>query len=409
MRLTKILVITAATSTITTPRIQTAGFWPHDLILGMLPVILTVQAFLWAAYVPAGLHGISDLRQLYTGGYMIRTGHQKELYNYDLQWQLEKSLVGGQLMLPVNHLAFEELFFAPLSLFSYRTAYWVFLIFNTFLLASCVRLLKSRMKILSDRWRWFPALLSATFYPISRALVLGQDSIIMLTLLAGALYALDCDKEMTAGLLLGAGMFKFQIVIPIALLFLIWRRWRVCTGFVISGGAAGLISLGLVGLGGTKEYMSMLSGMSLHLNSSADMVRYGTFPTAMMNLRGLATALLEGTLSATGLQFAVFVSSAAVLLIAAKRQPSLPLAIMAGSLVSYHFLCHDASILIIPLATTLCSKSVWSGAAALLLFLAPIVSVRPSYGYLAAIPLIVLFALSSSGRVSTKELQPCLN
>jgi hypothetical protein len=372
-------------------------------------LILSVQAFLWAAYLPAGLHGISDLRQLYTGGYMIRTGHQKQLYNYDLQWQLEKTLVGGQLMLPVNHLAFEELFFAPLSLFSYRTAYWVFLVVNAILLIVCVRILRSTMEVLSDRWRWFPVLLIAAFYPISRAFVLGQDSIIMLSLLAGALYALDHDKELTAGLLIGVGMFKFQIIIPIALLFFIWRRWRVCTGFMISSGTAGLVSLGLIGLSGAREYVSMLSGMSFHLHSTADMIRYGTFPTAMMNLRGLATALLGGTLSATGVQFAVLVSSAAVLLMAAKQQPSLPLAITAGSLVSYHFLCHDASILIIPLATALGSRSAWSGAAAVLLLLAPIASVIPSYGYLAAIPLIALFVLSSSGRVSTKEFRPCLN
>jgi hypothetical protein len=399
-----------AASTVTTPRIQaTDSFWPHDLVLGILPLILTLQAFLWAAYLPAGLNGISDLRQLYTGGYIVRTGHPKQLYNYDLQWQLEKNLVGGQLMLPVNHLAFEELFFAPLSLFPYRTAYWVFLVFNTVLLIVCARLLRPRMKALSDRWRWFPVLLIPAFYPISRALVLGQDSIIMLTLLVGALYAVDHDNELTAGLIVGVGMFKFQIVIPIALLFLIWRRWRVCTGFVISGGTAGMISLGLVGLGGAKEYMSLLSGMSLHLHSTADMIRYGTFPTAMMNLRGLATALLGGTLSAGGLQFAVLVASAAVLVMAAKQRPSLPMAIMAGSLVSYHFLCHDASILIIPLATALGSRSAWSGAAAVLLLLAPIASVIPSYGYLAAIPLIALFVLSSFRQVRTKELQPCLN
>lgn len=402
-------MIRLATPSFTPTRIQSAGFWPHDLILGMLPLILTIQAFLWAAYLPAGLHGISDLRQLYTGGYMIRTGHQKELYNYDLQWQLEKNLVGGQLMLPVNHLAFEELLFVPLSLFSYRTAYWVFLTFNASLLVISARLLRSRMKLLSDRWRWFPVLLIAAFYPISRALVLGQDSIIMLTLLAIALYALDRDKEMMAGLMVGIGAFKFQIVVPIAVLFLIWRRWRFCGGFVISAGMAGLISLGLVGRDGAKEYVAMLKGMSLHLNSAADMVHYGTFPTAMMNLRGLATALLGGILSASGIQIAILVFSAAVLLIASKQRPSLPLAILAGSLVSYHFLCHDASILIIPLVTALSSRSACDGAAAVLLLFAPLASVIPIYGYLASIPLVALFVLSSSNRVSTKELQPCLN
>jgi hypothetical protein len=374
-------------------------FWPHDLILWVLPLILVVQVTIWSVFLPkGGLRGIVDFRQLYTGGYMVRTGHRKELCNYDAQKRFEDALVPIDIdfMMPINHLPFEELLFVPLSRFSYRTAYWVFLAFNGTLLAVCIRLLRSSMRVLSNRWRWFPALLFAAFYPISRAAVQGQDSIILLTLLAGALWSLDQGNEMTAGLLAGMGVFKFQIVIPIALLFLMWRRWRFCAGVAVSSAAAALISVWLVGLQGAGEYADTLLGMSVRLSSRADMLHYGTVPTSMFNLRGLATAILGGTLSRFSLLFVVFVCSIAVLVIAARQRVSLPLAIMAGALVSYHFLCHDASILIIPLSAALCSRSVWNGAAAALLLIIPIAAVIPQYGYVAAIPLLALFVLSVS-------------
>ncbi len=381
-------------------------FWPHELLLGLLPLILSAQALFFAAYLPAGPRGIADFRQLYSGGYMIRTGHAKQLYNYGMEEQFENTLVpvGGPFMLPINHLAFEELLFVPLSLFPYRTAYWIFLAFNTMLLVTCCRLLRAPLGELFERWKWFLASLLAAFFPISRALTHGQDSIIMLTLLAGALWSLDQGNELTAGLLVGLGVFKFQIAIPIALLFLAWRRWRFSAGFAISSLAAGLVSLWLVGFNGAREYAHTMVNMSVHLASKADMVRYETFPADMLNLRGLASATLNGLLPQAGVQLVIFLCSAGVLLMAARRRPSLELAIVAASLASYHFLPHDASILIIPIAAALCSGSVWNGTVAILLLLAPMCSIIQFRGYLASIPLLALFVLSiASGENRTEQ------
>jgi len=392
---------------------QPRKFWPYDLILWLLPVILVLQIAIWSVFLPnGGLKGIADFRPFYTGGYMIRTGHRKELCNYDAQKRFEDALVPVDItfMLPIIHLPFEELLFLPLSLFSYRTAYWIFLALNGALLAICIRLLRSHMSVLSNRWKWFPIFLFAGFYPISRAAVQGQDSIIMLTLLAGALWFLDHGDEMAAGLLVGVGVFKFQIVIPIALLFMIWRRWRFCVGFSVSGATAALASLWLVGFQGAREYVGTLLGMSLHLNSRADMLHYGAIPTSMFNLRGLATALLGGTLPRFGILLVIITSSVAVLAVAARQRPSLPLAILASSLVSYHFLSHDASILIIPLAAALSSRSVWSGAVAALLLVVSLAAVIPKDGYLGAIPLLALFVLSvASANEGTKACQLLAN
>ncbi len=381
-------------------------FWPHYVVLLLLPLLLCFQIMVAIVALPLALRGHDDFLQLYVGGYMIRTGHAAELYDYDTQQRFEETVVpsGAQFVLPINHLAFEELLFVPLSLFTYRVAYWVFMAFNCSLLILCAELLRHRPEVQPDQWKWFPALLIPAFFPISRALEKGQDSIIMLTLLAAALWALDREKEFAAGLLVGIGIFKFQIVIPIAILFLMWRHWRFLRGFALSSVAAGLVSLWLVRLGGARDYARMLLSMSLRLTSEADMHRYATHPRDMINLRGLVSGIFDGKLPHGYVQFLVGACSIAVLLAAARQRPSLTLAITAGSLVSYHFIVHDASILIIPLNAALCSRSAWTGAVAALLLVVSLAAVIPQCGYLAAIPLLALFILS----VRSADLQASL-
>jgi hypothetical protein len=331
---------------------------------------------------------------------MLRTGHASEIYDYDSEERFEEMLAptGRHYVLPINHPAFEELLFVPLSLLSYKAAYWVFMACNGGLLVLCARLLGGRLRVLPEesRWgpgRWAPALLLLAFFPIARTLENGQDSIIMLALLAGAMGALDGERDFVAGLLVGAGIFKFQIVLPVALLFVVWRRWRFSAGFAVSAVSAGLISLGLVGLDAAREYGRTLFAMSVGLTAEADMFRYGTHPAGMMNLRGLFSAALGGTLPHSYVEVLIAVGSVAVLAAAGRQRPSFPLAIAAAGLVSYHFIVHDATILIIVIAAALGSGLLWDSAVAILVFVAPLWAIIPDRGYLAAIPLLGLFLL----------------
>jgi len=86
----------------------------------------------------------------------------------------------------------------------------------------------------------------------------GQDSILLLALLAAAFACLNRRRDLGAGLLTGLGLFKFQIIIPMALLFLVWRRWRFCLGFASSSLVAGAVSVGLVGLEQSERYARSL-------------------------------------------------------------------------------------------------------------------------------------------------------
>jgi hypothetical protein len=68
-------------------------FWPHDVVLGLLPLLIGFEILLWTVYLPLETRGFADFRQLYTGGYILRTGHAAELYDYDTQQRLEETLV----------------------------------------------------------------------------------------------------------------------------------------------------------------------------------------------------------------------------------------------------------------------------------------------------------------------------
>jgi hypothetical protein len=156
----------------------------------------------------------------------------------------------------------------------------------------------------------------------------------------------------------------------------------------------------------------MLLSMSLRLNSEADMRRYTTNPMMMMNLRGLFSAIFDGKLPHGYVQFLVAACSVVVLLAAGRQRPSLPLAIAAASLVSYHFIIHDASILIIVIAAALCSGSIWNAAVAVVLLIAPLCAVIPVCDYLASIPLLGLFLLmlrrvpGENSKVEEKRVHP---
>jgi hypothetical protein len=144
--------------------------------------------------------------------------------------------------------------------------------------------------------------MAIVFLPVGVALMQGQDSILLLLFLVAAFAALEGGREFIAGCILGLGLFKFQIVLPIALLFVLWKRWRFAYGFAASAVALIASSVGVVGLQATKSYFGLLVSMSLGLSSTIDQARLGTPPAIMPNLRGLVFGLLNNRLPTASVQ-----------------------------------------------------------------------------------------------------------
>jgi hypothetical protein len=301
--------------------------------------------------LPQARSGHVDFRSFYTAGYMVRTGHSTEIYDYAATRESQNRLVSPEDGdLPFNHLAYESLIDLPFSYFSYRNAYYAFFLTNLIFLAGSIWILWPHLYPLKEVWSHLPVAVVICFLPVAMALIEGQDSLLLLVLLVAANFALNRKNGLIAGILVGLTLFKFQYALPIALLFFIWRRWRFLAGFALSCTAVVGLSFWLLGSSGVLSYLHYLPGASSKFSAANDTL-LGIHPEGMPNLRGLAYALSGGSVSITNV--VTVISSCLVLVGAARRRPSLPGALLAALLVSFHQMISDASLLILPLGLVL--------------------------------------------------------
>lgn len=356
------------------------------LLLGVPAIMFGLPLYSWLAFITVIREGHGDFRAFYAAGWMARSWQTATLYDYATQKLIQDVRIGPeQIALPFNHLSFESLLFVPFTFLSYQKAWLAYLAFNVLLLVMSVRLLSPYLGNLASTYRWAPAALCFTFLPVSAALMQGQDSILLLTLLTAAYVCLQKHRDFWAGILLGCALFKFQIALPIALLFLLWKQWKLIRGFALSSALVAAVSLLLIGWSGLKLYFQLI----LNTAQQSNQVAYGTHNlSSMPNLRGFAFGLGVPI-------WAVAVASAAVIFAVSRWKPSFEISVVVAALVSYHFLIHDMSILLIPCLLAL-NAGRWH---AWLLFVAPVLMVyAPSMFYLAALPIAVFLFLESSSR-----------
>lgn len=353
-----------------------------------LPLMVFLQVILWVVFLPTSLRGRVAFRAFYAAGYMTRNGGAAQIYDYESQEAIQNSLIEEKGIAPYIHPPYEALLFVPFSLLKFRSASVAFMIFNLALLAAAVSLLQRHgREPISSR---MVALLSAAFVPFSMTVLLGQDVIVMLLLLVASCKLLREERDYAAGMTTGICLFRFQIALPILLLFLLWKRWRFALGFAASAVGVLALCLAMVGPMGFTRY-----GQALISASLVDPVTpgYGQIqPSLMPNFRGLVAVLMGSHLSAKGMYVMVFALSALLIWWAAGQNPrkeqALLLAIPVSLLVAYHGYLYDLSILAIPLFPALLrpAKPAVSAAAA---FVAPSLALLfPSAWCLVALPLI---------------------
>jgi Glycosyltransferase family 87 len=332
---------------------------PHyvkSLSLAIPAVLLGFQISGWAFAMLALQQGRTDFRSQYTAGYMMRSGNAHRIYDYSAQLFFQNRLVVARDMaLPFDHLSYEALLFVPFSYLPFRAAYFAMLAFNLVVLALSVRLMRRWTSTLDGIYPWLSFVMAIVFLPTALALMQGQDSILLLFCLVAAFLALEGGREFLAGVLLSLGLFKFQIVLSIALLFLLWKRWRFSAGFSLSAAVLVASSLALIGREAATSYFRLLLSMSMGLSSTVEQSRLGTPPAIMPNLRGLAFGLLNHRLPMPWIQTVIVVLSAICVVAAwiggsrTRKGSSLLIAIPASAAVSYHFHLHDMTILLLPI------------------------------------------------------------
>jgi hypothetical protein len=372
------------------------------ILFALFTYLLIAQFVVCARGLKLGADGRADFRQLYTAGSMVRSGGGANLYNYELEEQLQISIVGPGMTLPFDHLAYEALLFVPFSMLKYSAAYFVFAGFNVLLLVAGQRLFRPYLSALESHGKFVPEAVFFCFLPAAITIILGQDSILLLALMVVAFLAMEKGHDARSGFLLSLGFFKFQFILPIVLLFLLWRRWRFVSGAALGGFAVIALSTWVAGFSGMRAFARTMVEMSVGLSSTAQRLKFATFPNAMPNLRGFIDTVGGSHLSAGAIQAAVIVSTLLVIMFASRMRPSLPLAVLVAVLVSYHGLIHDSTLLALPLGMVLVrsvsEKNLLLGIFDLLLFACPAVMFEFFGGryFPMAIPILVLLFLQRS-------------
>jgi len=333
-----------------------APHYVRSLAMAIPAVFLGFQISGWVFAMRALQEGRVDFRAQYTAGYLVRSGNGHRLYDHAFQLVLQNSLVSPRSVpMPFDHLAYEALVFAPFSFLRFKAAYFTFLAANVAALTLSILMMRRWTPTLNHIYAWLTPVMIIVFLPTAVALMQGQESVLLLLSLVIVFAFLGSGRDFLAGIVLSLGMFKFQIVLPVALLFLLWKKWRLILGFSFSAISLVAGSFALVGREATRAYIRLLTSMSVGLHSAADQVRLGVPPAAMPNLRGLVVGLLGNEVPGFWQQLAIAILSILVITAAFWRGRhmsaghKLLIAVLAASLSSYHSLIHDMAILLLPM------------------------------------------------------------
>ena len=337
--------------------------------LGYL-ALAALNCVLLLSYLATHPNFPGDFCAFYTGA-RIYLQDPGRVYDLTLQRATEQQLVGRD-DIPFNHPPCELLIWLPLARLSFRAAFLVWRLASLVLLVIAAKLLATALCSRLGTPAIF--LRALAFFPVPYCLWMGQDSILLLALLAACAWFLARRMEWLAGATLGLALFKPQLVLPIAAVYLLLprRRWRMLRGFLCSASALLVVSFLMVGYGGMRQLMTILLA-----GQTAD--HMAIHPSMMPNLRGALSLPLAGHSTLEAVMLSVI---SLVLLLAARatmQRQQLPARAFAGLicfalLVSFHLNLHDLTLLLLPILLVMQDR-MWSR----------------EHGWQVAAPVVVLF------------------
>jgi hypothetical protein len=363
--------------------------------------------------------GYGDFIIFYTGAQIINDGKSKDLFKVDVQNQYQARFDVPQLEwpLPFNHAPYELLLLLPLAHLSYPVAHAIWSGLNLLLL---VIMLGWLLHYVHSPHRFFIGAAVLAWFPTMEAFRLGQDSILSAALLLTVFIALKHHADGWAGIFLAVGLYKPQLVLPMAGAFLVARRWKVLIAFGITGGILTATSVAMVGWQGIFDLLSILRSMADY--------SFIVDQRKMANIRGLSHVLLQGnsemiigavtvTLSLGVCALCLYLWRGGYDVQNCSFDLKFSLTIVSTILISYHLYSHDLFPLMI--ALVLFFRHISSGSPSdwvissiffflLIIFFLPVVPRYliefKAFGW-GAIPVLALYAILSLEIFRRRRLQ----
>ncbi len=208
-----------------------------------LSYALITGAALWLAWLASIILGEgsfdlanqvvgTDYVQFYAAGITLQRGEADKLYDFSYQSSLEQEIAGPELtnfhaFLTPPFLAW---LYVPLSHLPYLWSFIVWAILSLVFLFASLRLFGVDMPQRAFVWAlsWFPIFASLSF---------GQNSLLSLLILSLTYRLWKSQKIFLAGITASLILFKPQLIIGLAILWLLrWRKdWQAILG-VLTGG-----------------------------------------------------------------------------------------------------------------------------------------------------------------------------
>jgi hypothetical protein len=322
-----------------------------ELLTTVFLLAMTLSNVVSAAGLAGFLrNGYQNFTMLYAAARMVRNGQSSVLYDLSAESRAQEEFAPNvrirQAALPYMHPPFEALLFVPFTFLPYVSAYLLWNFLNGMMVLASIMLLRRQFVEIGSLPLAFLVLAATGFLPVANGIIQGQDSNLLLFLFVVALTATERGNDAATGAALAAGLFKFNLVLPLVFL-LAAKRPRLLLGFAPVAALLGGISLAMVGWQGVVGYVQFLFRLE---NTGAGGSIVGT---DMPNLRGIL-ASLTGAHDGASLMPLTIACSAVVIAIALWRMLLIGdsvrfdfvLATAAAILVSYHTFSYDLSLLL---------------------------------------------------------------
>jgi hypothetical protein len=216
----------------------------------VLGILATHGFFLWSVRDRIA-RGDPDFTAFYGAGKILRERRSFALYDPRTQQEVQRQFTANDEIrrgpLSYIHPPFEALLFVPLTVFSYPVAFLLWNVANLGMLFAAVVILRRSLPAWQQFSSWELLFWTLAFFPIFATFHQGQDAILLLLVLVMSFRALTRHSDLLSGCWLGFGIFKYHLILPLAVILAIWRGRRFTFGFATSSLTLAVISLALVG------------------------------------------------------------------------------------------------------------------------------------------------------------------
>jgi len=286
-----------------------------------------------------------DFQAFYLGAQMVAHGERLQLYDLHAQAVAQQRYVDPARAVdlpdePFIYPAAVALLFLPLVGLSMTGAYAVWTAFSLLIVVATVRVLQRALLLPAGN---LPVVVALFFAPMYVGLIRGQVTLIVVLMYALALYFMTRNRLFVAGLVIGLGTLKYQLVLGFLAILVLKRLWTVLAGAAVTASLVVALSALVAGWRAMLHYPTFARDL-LH----SRLVGVSSF---MVSVRGLLGFAL-GHEPATSLVIAI--SALLVVGAAVCWQDDLAawfsVAMMVSMLVAFHARYQELNLLLVPFA-----------------------------------------------------------